>query len=75
MTTLARTLAERRVARPLKVLVPLIKDDLRLGDEAALEYYRRAGEKLREAKDQLAGHRWTAWLSKNFEPSRMPAWR
>ena len=38
---------ERRVARPLKVLVPLIKNELVAGDAAGLEHYRQAGEMLK----------------------------
>lgn len=48
----------REVARPLKVLVPLIKEDLESGREASeragLPYYRAAGEKMIEAKEQIA---------------------
>ena len=44
------------VARPLRILVPLIKDDLKEGDAAAeragLPHYRAAGEKMLEAKPQ-----------------------
>ena len=32
------------VARPLRVLVRLIRNELIAGDRAGLEYYRRAGE-------------------------------
>jgi hypothetical protein len=63
------------VARPLKVLVPLIKDDLRQGNEAGMEYYRRAGDKLREARPQVPAHRWTAWLTQHFAISKTTAWR
>jgi len=62
------------VARPLKVLIPLIKDDLKHADSAGLEHYRRAGDKLREARGQVAGHRWTTWLTQNFALSRTTAW-
>ena len=63
------------VARPLKVLIPLIKDDLRQATEAGLEYYRRAGDKLRESRAQVATHRWGVWLGQNFDLSRKTAWR
>jgi hypothetical protein len=39
------------VARPLKMLVPLIKSDLEKGDEAGMPYFIAAGEKLNEARD------------------------
>jgi hypothetical protein len=64
-----------RLSRSLKTLVPLIKEDLRLATQAGLEYYRRAGDKLRECRKQVAPHRWQAWLTKNFELSRTTAWR
>jgi hypothetical protein len=63
------------VARPLKVLVPLIKEELDAADEAGLGHYRRAGEMLLEAREQLSGGSWTAWLTKNFALSRVSAWR
>ena len=66
---------KRQIARPLKVLVPLIKDELTAGDSAGLEHYRRAGEMLNEARDQLSGGSWTKWLSENFELSRITAYR
>lgn len=64
-----------RIARPLKVLVPLIKDDLARGDAAGMEYYRRAGDKLREARPQVAPHKWSRFLEQNFHISKMTAWR
>jgi hypothetical protein len=77
--TAARVVSNRSertaVARPLKVLVPLIQQDLEAGDSAGLDHYRRAGEKLSEAREQVTAGRWGAWLSKNFELSRVTAWR
>lgn len=68
---------ERRVARPLKTLVPLIKDDLRQGDDVAqqagMPYYIAAGEKLIEARAQLKAMTWGAWLTKNFHLSQQTA--
>lgn len=65
---------EGKVARPLSVLVPLIKQDLRNGDEAAelagLPYYLAAGVKLLEAKSQLARGEWQPWLRRNFDKSQ-----
>jgi hypothetical protein len=58
-----------QVARPLKVLVPLIKDDLAKGKEAAeqagMPYYRAAGEKMLEAKSQVSGG-FEEWVRRNF---------
>jgi hypothetical protein len=50
------------IARPLKVLVPMIKIEIAAGDEAGLEHYRRAGEMLVEAKDQVPHGSWSRWL-------------
>jgi hypothetical protein len=55
-----------KIARPLKVLIPLIQTDLEHGDRAGMEYYANAGAKLLEAKSQLSHGSWGAWLSKNF---------
>lgn len=66
---------KQAVARPLKVLVPLIKTELAEADQAGLEHYRRAGEMLLEAKEQVTYGSWSGWLSKNFELSRMTAQR
>jgi hypothetical protein len=63
------------VSRPLKVLVPLIKDELGAADEAGLEHYRRAGEMLVEAKEQVSHGSWSRWLTKNFELSQHTARR
>lgn len=62
-------------ARPLKVLVPLIKDELEAGDAAGIEHYRRAGEMLNEAKEQLERGEWGPWLDRNFHLSRDTARR
>jgi hypothetical protein len=56
----------REVARPLKVLVPLIKEELEAGEEAGLEHFRRAGVMLLEARTQIPPGRWTAWIHANF---------
>jgi hypothetical protein len=56
-----------QITRPLKVLIPLIQDDLAQGDRAGMEYYADAGDKLIEAKSQVSFGHWGAWLSKNFE--------
>jgi hypothetical protein len=66
---------KKQVARPLKVLVPLIKDELTAGDAAGLEHYRQAGEMLNEAKGQVPHGSWSRWLTKNFELSQTTAKR
>jgi hypothetical protein len=62
-----------QIARPLTVLVPLIRDELTAGNRAGLEHYRQAGEMLLEAREQVAPFKWGKWLSKNFELSRETA--
>jgi hypothetical protein len=68
---------QRQVARPLKVLVPLIQKDLLNGkaaaEEAGLPYYKAAGEKLREAKGQMKHGEFTPWIKKNFKLSERTA--
>ena len=56
MKALARK--ETGLTRPLKVLVPLIKDEL-----------EAAGEMLLEAKEQVEYGEWTAWVERNFHRS------
>lgn len=69
MTNIARK-ETQAVSRPLKVLVPLIQEDLKQGREAAeragLPYYRAAGEKLLEAKSQVEHGEFTGWVTRNF---------
>ena len=65
----------KAIARPVKVLTPLIARELAAGDAAGLEHYRHAGELLIEARAQVAPFKWTAWLSKNFALSKQTAWR
>jgi hypothetical protein len=55
-----------RVARPLKVLVPLIQAELDAGTRAGLEHYRAAGLLLIEAKDQQPYGSWERWVPKNL---------
>jgi len=62
-----------QMARPLPVLMPLIQEELSAGARAGLEHYRRAGELLLEAREQVAAFKWGKWLSKNFELSRRSA--
>jgi hypothetical protein len=62
-----------QIARPLKVLAPLIQEELETADRLGLEHYRHAGEMLIEARGQLAGMSWTRWLRENFSMSRRTA--
>jgi len=57
----------REVARPLNVLVPLIKEDLKHGNEAGMPFYEAAGKKLIEAKTQLKHGEFKPWIKRNFE--------
>jgi hypothetical protein len=64
---------ERAVSRPLKVLVPLIQEQLKLGEEvskkAGLPYYREVGMMLLEARPQVGRGEWKDWLKRNFHLS------
>jgi hypothetical protein len=64
-----------QVARPLKVLVPLIKEELIAGNEAGLEHYIKAGRMLNEVKDseQVPYGSWGRWLKDNFHLSQVTA--
>ncbi len=63
------------LARPLTVLVPLIKQELVVANDDALKCYQKAGELLREAKVQVQqqGKVWHQWLDKNFHLSQTTA--
>jgi Protein of unknown function (DUF3102) len=63
---LSNVTATKQIARPLKVLIPMIQGELQMGNDAGQEHYRRAGEMLIEAKEQVPHGRWGTWLSKNF---------
>lgn len=78
MATLAVKEKETQaVARPLKVLVPLIQEDLAHGREAAeraaMPYYQAAGEKLIEAKSQLKHGEFLPWVARNFSIKKQQA--
>jgi Protein of unknown function (DUF3102) len=64
---------ERRIARPLAVLVPLIKEDMEQGGTAAalagMPYFIAAGEKLLEAKAQMKHGEFMPWVKRNFTVS------
>jgi hypothetical protein len=47
----------------------MIQSELQQGNSAGHEHYRRAGEMLIEAKDQIGHGGWGRWLAKNFELS------
>jgi hypothetical protein len=64
-----------QVARPLKILVPLIQNELMEGDTAGLGHYLHAGEMLTEAKGQVSHGSWSRWLTKNFALSQKTAGR
>lgn len=72
MTQLA-TVGNREIARPLKALVPLIREEIELGEQAGIEHYRRAGEMLLEAKGQISTrNEWFVWLKQNFKKDGKP---
>jgi Protein of unknown function (DUF3102) len=70
---------DHQVARPLRVLVPLIKEDLEKGREAAeragMPYYKAAGEKMVEAKQQISHGEFQRWIKDNFNLSKTTAHR
>jgi hypothetical protein len=66
--------ARSQIARPLPVLIPLIQDEIAEGNSAGLEHYRRAGELLLEAREQVADFKWTKWLQANFALSQRTAY-
>jgi hypothetical protein len=65
--------------RSLKDLIPLIQQDIEEGNHAAetasMPYYRAAGEKLLEAREQLKRGEWEPWVKRNFEISLSTAKR
>jgi hypothetical protein len=67
------------VARPLNVLVSLIKKDLEQAQEASeracMPYYLAAGEKMIEAKSQMKKGEFAPWLKRNFGLSYVHAER
>lgn len=69
--------SENAVARPLSVLVPLIKEDLAQGKEASeragLPYYQAAGEKMLEAKGQLKQGEFVPWVQRHLSISQTQA--
>lgn len=74
MSTVVK-MKQRPVARPLKVLVPLIQQELAFATKAGFDYYCNAGRLLAEAKAQKTSETWGRWLSKHFEISSNQAAR
>lgn len=70
---------EQAIARPLRVLVPLIKDELAAGAAAGMEHYRNAGRLLIEAKEKILKDpqhergAWGGWLTRHFKLSAKTA--
>jgi hypothetical protein len=67
------------VARPLKVLVQLIKQDIEkaaeVANEAASPYYQSIGEKLIEAKSNKERKgSWVYYVKQQFNISQVAAW-
>jgi len=63
------TQEEGALARPLAVLIPLIKEDIAQAEVAGMAYYRAAGEKLLEARDGSFDGRlneFYEWAEKHF---------
>jgi hypothetical protein len=59
----------RKVARPLKILIPMIQSELQQGNSAGREHYINAGRMLTESKGQVGYGGWGKWLRKNFDLS------
>jgi uncharacterized membrane protein len=62
-----------QISRPLKILIPLIQDELQLGNTAGREHYIQAGRMLNESKGQVSHGGWGRWLDKNFSLSQRQA--
>ena len=65
--------SKRQVTRSPSELVPLIQEDLRQADEAGLPYFRAAGEKMLEAKEQIKHGEFGKWIERNFKISKVQA--
>jgi hypothetical protein len=75
MPSAAAVIRKTQVARPLKVLVPLIQEELIAGNEAGMDHYIRAGRMLNEVRDsgQVSYGSWGRWVKDNFHISRVTA--
>jgi hypothetical protein len=80
MNTAIAKRSETQLARPLPVMVRLIKADIHDGDvaakEASMPYYMAAGEKLREVRDGIKKDRYKqikgnfrSWAVRTFQRS------
>src|SRR5262245_53592375 len=70
--------SERALARPLKILVPLINDELEAAYKTGIDYYRHVGELLWEAKFKLketSDVSWTTWVRGNVKIGLRQAYR
>jgi hypothetical protein len=67
--TLEATGNGSEVARPLTVLAPLIREEIKAGEAAGMENYRRAGEMLIEARERVNYGEWRSWVKRNFHLS------
>jgi len=75
MSNVAVARNKTQVARPLKVIVPLIQEELIAGTEAGMVHYIQAGRMLNEVKDsgQVPYGSWGRWLKTNFTLSQKTA--
>ena len=75
MTTPAKQ-DSQEVARPLRILIPLIQEEITQGREAGVPYFRRAGALLIEAKEQVAHGEWGGWVKRHFDitPRQAQVW-
>jgi hypothetical protein len=60
----------QQLARPIKILVPLIRTEIQLGDKAGLKHYIKAGKLLIEAKAQMKHGQFEAWSTRTFKRSK-----
>lgn len=62
------TVEKNEVARPLKVLIPLINDALDHEHEAGIEYRRKAGAYFLEARVNFGtAAEWYSWIGRTFK--------
>lgn len=64
---------DRTLARPPRVLVPLIKRDVENAEHAGKMFYIAAGGKLAEAKDGIKHGGWADWIRENFDFTQVTA--
>ena len=65
--------SKRQITRSPSELALLIQEDLRQADEAGLPYFRAAGEKMIEAKEQIKHGEFGKWIESNFKISKVQA--